>query len=1124
MAALGGLLAVPPADPFARELVAVPTRGMERWLTQSLSSVLGTSEGRGDGVLANVAFPSPRALVDEAVALACGIDPAHDGWGRTLWPLLDVVDGALGEPWLSTLADHLRDSRGGDAEERPPRLVALQHLTQLYDRYALHRPGMLARWAAGEDVDAAGTPLTPGTAWQAELWRRLRERIVAPDPAARLRLACARIEKEPGLLELPERVALFGLTRLPGAHLSVLRAIAAGREVHLFALHPSPALWQNVESSVVRRGAVQTTTRRAEDPTSSLPANRLLASWGRDARELQLVLGGADHDHLVAPAAPQPATLLEHLQADVRADVRAPGPPADGERDERPLLAGEDRSVEVHACHGRARQVEVLRDVVLHALSADETLEPRDIIVLCPDIETFAPLIQASFGAGELEEAGTDLRVRLADRALRQTNPVLGTLARLLELADARLTSAQALDLADREPVRRRFGLDDDDLARLEDWTREAQIRWGLDGPHREPFKLADLTANTWRAGIDRVLLGVSMSEEEQALLGGVLPLDDVESGAVELAGRLAELVDRLASVVDRFAKSRPVGAWTEELATAADLLCAVGPQDAWQRGGLDRLLADLRESAAGSTAELELAEVRALLAGALAGRPTRANFRTGHLTFCTLSPMRSVPHRVVCLLGLDDDVFPRKAPRDGDDLILADPRVGDQDGRTEDRQMLLDALMAAEDRLVVTYTGNDERTNVALPPAVPIGELLDVVDRTVRAPAGTTRERVTTRHPLQPFDPRVFTPGALSTPGPFGHDTADLAGARALVGPRTDPPPFLPGPLQPPPGRTVELEALVRFVQHPARAFLQQRLGIRLSADEDDLPDALPIELDHLERWAVGDRMLRARRAGHALAATLAAERARGGLPPGALAAGELALLEEQVEAVAAAAERALGSGGALGSLDIRLPLPDGRALGGTVAGLDGDRLQLVTYSRVGPKHRLAAWVRLLALTAARPERPFSAVTIGRRRGDGSRRATVSLATIAPLGADAETRGRVAREQLAVLLDLHDRGLREPPPLACATSAAYAQTMRAGRTNLHPVRKAWESEWAFDHEDKELEHVQLLGGVLSLEQLLARPPSAEETAWGTEQPSRFGAWALRLWTGLLAHEELVDE
>ena len=229
----------------------------------------------------------------------------------------------------------------------------------------------------------------------------------------------------------------------------------------------------------------------------------------------------------------------------------------------RPVLDPNDRSVQVHACHGRARQVEVLRDAILHLLEEDPTLEPRDVIVMCPDIETFAPLIQATFGAGEVFEDDDelealpadvrppDLRVRLADRALRQTNPVLGVIGRLLDLVDERLTASQVLDFADQEPVRRRFGLDDDDLARIEDWVAASGIRWGLDAAHRAPFKLDALAAGTWRAGVDRLLVGVTMTEEEQRLFHDVLPLDDVDSGAIDVAGRFAELVDRLQLALD---------------------------------------------------------------------------------------------------------------------------------------------------------------------------------------------------------------------------------------------------------------------------------------------------------------------------------------------------------------------------------------------------------------------------------------------------------------------------------------------------------------------------------------------------------------------------------------------
>ena len=202
----------------------------------------------------------------------------------------------------------------------------------------------------------------------------------------------------------------------------------------------------------------------------------------------------------------------------------------------------------------------MLRDAILHLLEDDAALEPRDVIVMCPDIETFAPLIQATFGAGEVtadddqdemealpaDIRPPDLRVRLADRALRQTNPVLGVVARLIDLAQERVTASQVLDLVDREPVRRRFGLDDDDLARIEDWVADSGIRWGLDAAHRAPFKLDALAAGTWRSGLDRVLVGVTMTEEGNRLFEGVLPLDDVDSGSIDLAGRFAELVDRL--------------------------------------------------------------------------------------------------------------------------------------------------------------------------------------------------------------------------------------------------------------------------------------------------------------------------------------------------------------------------------------------------------------------------------------------------------------------------------------------------------------------------------------------------------------------------------------------------
>jgi exodeoxyribonuclease V gamma subunit len=518
---------------------------------------------------------------------------------------------------------------------------------------------------------------------------------------------------------------------------------------------------------------------------------------------------------------------------------------------------------------------------------------------------------------------------------------------------------------------------------------------------------------------------------------------------------------------------------------------------------------------------------MRDLLADRLGGRPTRASFRTGHLTVCTLVPMRSVPHRVVCLLGLDDGVFPRRFPPDGDDLVAREEHVGDRDPRSEDRQLLLDALLAAQAHLVVTYSGRDERTNAALPPAVPIGELLDVVDATVRVepekgqPPAAARERVVSEHPLQPFDVRNFTPDELVPGRAWSFDTAALHGAQALVGQRHEVPAFLPGPLPPAMTDLVELDALVRFVQHPARTFLRERLGIRITRDTDDPADALPVELDKLEEWGLGQRLLDARLAGADPAACRAAELARGTLPPGSLAVPVIDRIGPLVDAITAAADSLVPTDGDPASVEVDLLLADGRALVGTVDGIHGDLLRAVTYSRVAAKHRLAAWVRLLALSAAHPERAFEAATVGR----SPRGSAVTISRLPPLAEDAEARRDTALAHLAVLLDTFDRGLREPLPLFCKTSAALAEAATAGRDPEAAMRREWETSWNFPKEDREPEHRLVLGGVRTLAELLAESLRDDERgpAWDGGGPTRMGRYARRLWDALLAHETVTD-
>ena len=1123
---LGDLLVIPLVDVMAPEVVAVPTRGIERWLTQQLSSRLGATEGRSDGVCANIEFPFPGTLVGNALVAGSGIDPQTDPWGtdRSVWPLLQVVETSLGEPWLSSFAAHLRNAAPAGEERR---FASVRHVADLFDRYGVHRPRMVREWAQGEDGGVG-----PDGSWQPSLWRELRRHIEMPSPAERLPGACALLRGGAEVPGLPERLSLFGLTSLPSSYVEVLDALSTVRDVHLFLLHPSPELWERVSEL---SPATTLGTRRRDDPSAGATKNPLLASWGRDSREMQLVLLSeargrwADEHRGVATA---PATVLERVQADVRADRAPVGDPFPGDEDARAVLGASDRSIQVHACHGRSRQVEVLRHAILHLFEDHPDLEPRDVLVMCPDIETYAPLIHAAFDwhpdehdDDQDDSDHPDLRVRLADRAIRQVNPLFGVVSRLLDMAGGRVSATEVLDLAGCTPVRRNFGFDDDDLARLEEWVVASGVRWGLDSAHRSPFQLGGLGANTWQAGLSRILVGVAMAEERQRLFGGVLPLDDVASSDIELAGSLAELVDRIEATTDGLCGQKTMKRWAESIESSVEALARVGPGEEWQSAQLARLLGDLVDQSSTdgvpSTVELGLGDIRAILEDRLRGRPTRANFRTGHLTVCTLVPMRSVPHKVVCLLGLDDGSFPRNPEHDGDDLILADPRIGDHDARSEDRQLVLDALLAATQYLVITYTGRDERSNLSRPPAVPVGELLDVIDGTVRTAGGEAASaRLVVHHPLQPFDARNFVRGELMGSASWSFDRANLEGARSAARRDlfADAPRFLPVALGPIDDSIVDLSELEYFLRFPARAFLRRRLGVNMSAGRDEVADSLPVELDGLEQWGFAERMLASMMAGGKIDSCLAAER-EGVAPPGSLCDPMIEdVLPDLESLVEAASDQRLPT-----SIAVNVVLPGGGTVVGTVPRVRGNVIHRVTFSRMSAGLRLVSWLHLLALNAAMPEREFEAATFTRGRG-GQEGSSVSVARIPKLAADADARRDMAFGQLVTIVDLYFRAMREPPPLYCRTSAAWAEAAFRQRPAAAAADGEWTSSIFIPREDKQEEHVMVLGGVVPFGELLSSGPRPDETGdgWDERETSRFGRWARRLWDGLLAHEQVV--
>jgi exodeoxyribonuclease V gamma subunit len=499
----------------------------------------------------------------------------------------------------------------------------------------------------------------------------------------------------------------------------------------------------------------------------------------------------------------------------------------------------------------------------------------------------------------------------------------------------------------------------------------------------------------------------------------------------------------------------------------------------------------------------LRLADVRALLTRRLSGRPTRANFRTGTLTVCTMVPMRSVPHRVVCLVGLDDGLFPRLGIVDGDDALARCPMTGERDIRSEDRQLLLDAIGAATEKLVITYTGANEYSGQPRPPAVPLAELLDTLDVTTSA---KVRDRIFVEHPLQPFDIRNVIPGRLVPDVPFSFDPTVLRAARATAGDHSARPKFISAPLPPPPAGDVILADLVGFFKDPVKGFFRA-LEFTLPYDVDGVQDAIPVDIDGLEEWTVGDRMLGDILRGMTPDDARQTEWRRGTLPPGQLGWRKVTEIRDQAALLAREAMRHMESHRPAAAYDVDVDLGGGRRLTGTVSPVYGDRLVSVTYSRLDGKHLLESWIPLLALVAHDPGRDWSAVCIGRmRRGTTTR--------VEGLGPPGE--GEDATEILRELLAIYDAGRREPIPLPIKTSYAWAAARHGGEDPVTEARYRWRSSDRFPGEDQAPAHVRAWGKGAPLDELMQPVRPGEEC---DGEDNRLGAYAARVWLPMLRAE-----
>ena len=1048
---LAGVLQTPLASPLAAEVIVVQSRGMARWLSMEIA--------RRRGICANVRFPFPKAFVEEAFTALAGPPPRETAFSpeTMTWKIMRLLPLFLEKPGFGQIKHYLKDESSPSVSGADGRATAVQvavgpsslgraglkryqlavRIASLFDQYLIFRPEMMAAWEQGKTqrVDEQ---------WQCALWRELAAGAEGLHPAARKEAFIREIRLVPDLSgKLPERIAVFGVSVLPRFHLEVFHALAQRIEVNLFLMNPSREFWGDIRSDRERE---QTVSRVQEAAGSVYTAeslylergNRLLASLGALGREFYSLIcefPGEEGDFFREPAADN---LLSFVQDDIL-NLRDRG------TEDRKVIAPGDRSIQFHSCHSPLREIEALYDNLLALFEADKELLPRDILVMAPDIEVYAPLIKAVFDRPPGPQ-GADLAARIpftvADRGKGAESPLIEGFVRFLELAGGRCGATEVLSLLELPEISAKFAITPSEVELIRRWVRETGVRWGIDGESRRRLGLPPRRENTWQEGLDRLLMGYALSGKDGRLAAEILPYD-LEGSETEVLGRLVEFAETLFPLITALPQHRTLGEWSLFLEGALDrLLVPLDDIRGWTdlRAALVRLR-ELEEES-GFRERVELAVVKAGLERTLTAEGFGYGFLAGGVTFCSLLPMRSIPFPVICLLGMNGTDYPRRSWAPAFDLLARHPRPGDRSRRKDDRYLFLEALLSARHRLIISYVGQDSADNSLLPPSLLVTELLDYLEEGFALPAGgSLREQLVTVHRLQAFSPAYFAEPALSpSKGKgklFTYSEDNWRAARCLTAGKTRTPeavPLLPLPEED--WRSPDINSLVSFLADPVDFLFRRRLEARFEGAGVLPEDREPFKFEGLEKYDLEKTLVEKGLAGRDLREYGEVARASGRLPHGAVGDYYYGALSGAVQGFVARVQPFL-AGNVSSCLDLDLRVNDFR-LTGRLPLYDGGLVHF-RPAVLKIKDHLRLWIAQLAMRLASGRGAVGpAILLG--RGEAWRYQ-------APAGGE---------EILAALLEIYWAGLQKPLPFFPLSSWKYGcEVFGSGKSPAEGLQSA---------------------------------------------------------------------
>ncbi|MBC8954058.1 exodeoxyribonuclease V subunit gamma [Xenorhabdus sp. PB62.4] len=1035
----------PLSDPFGKEVILVQSPGMSQWLQIQLAEKLG--------IAANMEFPLPATFIWQMFTLVLPDIPKDGAFSKDAmkWKLMTLLPNLLTEPEFSALRHYLDQ----DIDKRKIHQLA-GRVADLFDQYLVYRPQWLENWENGQLIDG----LSSNQLWQQRLWSELTEytrQLQQPlwHRANLYQRFITTLESGSFPLEnLPPRIFICGISTLPPAYLQVFKALGQHIDIHLMFTNPCQYYWGDIQSYAFlarlssrkpKHYKNSQLLERFKDPDNAPSLfneegeqnlnNPLLASWGKLGRDNLYLLSQLEPDSDIhAFVELESDCILHQVQRDIfnledHAQIGSTDSTFRNSLKKRPF-DDTDRSLTFHSCHSPQREVEVLQDQLLHLLDDDPSLTPRDIIVMMADIDSYAPYIQAVFGNAPDDRY---IPFAISDRKARQAHPVLQAFITLLDLPQSRFTAEQVLALLEVPALASKFAIQEEGLRLLRRWVKESGICWGLDDDNIEALSLPATGQNTWRFGLTRMLLGYAM-DSHAGPWNDVLPYDESSGLAAELAGQLAEFLMELNHWRKILSEEQRLADWLAvcpqlletffEADDEIELVLALITQQ-WQKVIDNGLNAHYSE-------KIPLVLLRDELALRFDDEKISQRFLAGSLNFCTLMPMRSIPFKVVCLLGMNDGVYPRTIPPLGFDLMVEKTQRGDRKRRDDDRYLFLEALISAEQFLYISYIGKSIQDDTECNPSVLVNELLDYVCQSfchlgdemlnVDDSARNVRNHLLSQHTRVPFATENFLPDHYSQsyaaewlPAAAQQGASGIDFCRPIA--------FDRGEI-----KEVALDELIRFYRHPVRAFFQQRLKVHFVIEEMELPEEEPFVLDNLQRYQFNQLLLSILIEQGDPASLFHHLRASGGLPYGSF--GEV-YWEEQLESMRPLADKVREERTETFSIDLYEEL-DSVILIGKINQVQPDGILRWRPANLTANDSIQLWIEHLAYCLSGGVSESRMYGTGKKDKREKESKKVPDCRFLPLGRDE------ARNYLNQMVEGYFQGMSEPLPLFCRSGWAW--------------------------------------------------------------------------------------